>query len=48
MQYRMRSEEARAVKRAFLGEEQKDYFDSRYGFLDMHSLGIESVEMRAD
>jgi hypothetical protein len=27
-------------------EEQKEYFDSQFGYIDLSSLGIEDVQMR--
>lgn len=45
--YRMRSVEARAQKRACLTGELREYFDARYGYLDMSSLGITEVRMFA-
>ena len=35
------------MKREFLPGEEREYFDSQYGYLDLSSLGIHRVEMEA-
>lgn len=47
IEYFMNSPEDLAMKRMSLPDEQFEYFDPRYGYLDLSSIGIHSVEMRA-
>ncbi|GAB1365836.1 hypothetical protein MASR1M36_07070 [Candidatus Cloacimonadaceae bacterium] len=47
LRYTMKTPEDLAIKRLSLGEEQTKYFDTRSGYLDLSSLGIEGVEMTA-
>lgn len=44
--YEMKDANARAIKRKSITDDQRDYFDSRYGFLDMQSLGISNVTLQ--
>ncbi len=47
IEYVMNNDESRAIKRKSLKKERHDYFDAQYGYLDMSSLGISSVEVIA-
>jgi hypothetical protein len=37
-----------AMKKRYLPEMEKRYFDSKYGYLDLSALGIHSVKLFAD
>ncbi len=47
IEYFMKTPEDLVIKRMSLPKEQFEYFDPRYGYLDLSSIGIHSVEMRA-
>lgn len=47
LRYTMKTLGDLAIKSLSLGEEQTKYFDTRSGYLDLSSLGIEGVEMTA-
>lgn len=47
IQYNMRNEESRAVKRISVLKEEDQYFNAQYGYLDMSSLGIDKVRLMA-
>ena len=47
IKYKMKNDESRALKRLSLQKEHLEYFDSRYGYLDMTSLGIDNVQLMA-
>lgn len=46
IEYIMNSDDYAISKDAFLKEEQKEYFDSQFGYIDVSSLGINDVQMR--
>jgi len=46
--YRFHKKADYATKKIHLPEEEKRYFDSQYGYLDLSALGIHSVKMCAD
>ncbi|MEN6489632.1 MAG: hypothetical protein ABFD66_12275 [Smithella sp.] len=45
--YQMKDNASRALKRSFVPKTIHDYFDAQYGYLDMRSLGIDAVQIRA-
>jgi len=47
IRYTMRDASSRAIKRKSIVDEQRDYFEPRYGFLDMQSFGVNSVALEA-
>ncbi len=47
VRFRMLDVSSRSIKRKSIVDEEKDCFGPRYGFLDMQSLGINSVTLQA-
>lgn len=47
IRYRMCDPVSRSIKRKSIADEERDYFDPRYGFLDMQSIGIGRVQLQA-
>lgn len=47
IEYRYKNRNGVAKKNPFIAGEQKQYFDSDYGYLDLSSIGIHKVEMKA-
>jgi hypothetical protein len=47
IQYNMKNEESRAIKRISILKEEDQYFNAQYGYLDMSSLGIDKVQLMA-
>ncbi|MDD5529520.1 MAG: hypothetical protein PHX21_05760 [bacterium] len=43
--YQMCNGSARAIKRKFLLDDKREYFDTQYGYLDMSSIGINDVQL---
>lgn len=47
IEYKYSSREAAAVKRSFLQRENRDFFDTNYGYIDFTSIGINEIKMIA-
>jgi hypothetical protein len=47
IRYKMKDDDSRRIKRKSIADDQHCYFDRASGFLNMESIGIESVKLEA-